>query len=240
MPATPPVKWVFFDVGDVLFDETPPHRLEHHTALSVLRKHGKPVLWDAYDARRIEIVRDATGPLGPTMKETLASFCDSDAEADVLWDETRDIYEAIRAPRPYGVLLDGIQPMLQRLAGMFKMGVIANQHAPCLDALRNYGLGEQLEVMVISEIVGLEKPDLQIYRHALEKAGCAANESVFVGDRPDDDTAPAKAVGMRTIRFQRGCHYAWADPRSAAEIADATVRDLGSLEWTLRGLVASR
>lgn len=240
MPVNLPVRWVFFDVGDVLFDETPPHRLENHTALSVLRKHGKDVTWDEYDARRIETVRAARGSLGPTMEATLASFCASPDEAAALWDETRAIYEAIREPRPYGVLLDGIQPMLQRFVGTFRMGVVANQHPECLDALKNYGLDRQMDVMVISEVVGLEKPDPAIFRYALDEAKCRAEESVFVGDRPDDDTAPAKSAGMRTVRFQRGCHYAWAEPRCDAETADVTVRDLGSLEWTLRGFAASR
>ena len=36
MPVIPPVRWVFFDVGDVLFDETPPHRLEHNTAAAAI------------------------------------------------------------------------------------------------------------------------------------------------------------------------------------------------------------
>lgn len=235
-----PVRWVFWDVGDVLFDETPPHRLEHHTALAVLRKHGKDVYWDEYDARRIETVRNATGSLAPTMEDTLASFCDSEEEAKALWRETRDIYEEIRAPRPYGVLLDGIQPMLQRLKSLFRMGVIADQHPPCRDALLNYGLGETLEVIVLSEIIGIKKPDPAIYVAGLERAGCNPEEALYVGDRPDVDTAPAKALGMRTIRFQRGCHYAWAEPRCEAEIADITVRDLNSLEWTLRAFAAPR
>lgn len=35
------------------------------------------------------------------------------------------------------------------------------------------------------------------YRYALEQTGCLPNEAVMVGDRIDNDVAPAHNAGMR-------------------------------------------
>ena len=39
----------------------------------------------------------------------------------------------------------------------------------------------------------------------------------MIGDRPDNDIAPARSVGMKTIRFRRGILYAIYDPRTDEE-----------------------
>ena len=52
---------------------------------------------------------------------------------------------------------------------------------------------------VISGIEGVEKPDSRIYELALERAGVAADESVFVGDNPEFDVIPPSELGMFTV-----------------------------------------
>jgi FMN phosphatase YigB (HAD superfamily) len=51
----------------------------------------------------------------------------------------------------------------------------------------------------------------------------------MVGDRIDNDIAPAKALGMSTIRFRTGRHRR-QKPRSPAEMPDAEVTDVQELE----------
>ena len=118
----------------------------------------------------------------------------------------------MRKPRPYGQLLDGITPALEDLRRDFKLGIIANQHPPVKEAVESYGIGGLFDVMVISEIVHLFKPDPAIFRAGLDQAGITGAEAVFVGDRPDNDIGPAKAAGMRTVRFKRGIQYTLYNP----------------------------
>jgi FMN phosphatase YigB (HAD superfamily) len=58
-------------------------------------------------------------------------------------------------------------------------------------------------VRVISGIEGIEKPDSRIYELALERAGVAADESVFVGDNPEFDVIPPAELGMFTVLVDR-------------------------------------
>ena len=51
---------------------------------------------------------------------------------------------------------------------------------------------------------GCAKPDPKIFTMALNKAGCEPAEAVMVGDRLDNDIAPAKKLGMKTVWVRQG------------------------------------
>jgi len=63
---------------------------------------------------------------------------------------------------------------------------------------------------------------------AAERLGVAPTGCIMVGDRLDADIAPAKALGMATIRFRTGRHRR-QKPRSPAETPDAEVTDVPEL-----------
>ena len=52
---------------------------------------------------------------------------------------------------------------------------------------------------VFSYEVGIMKPDVRIYRHALAVAGEPARNAVMIGDSYKNDIAPALSLGMRTV-----------------------------------------
>ena len=226
-------QWVFFDIGDVLFDENVPHLWLFHTLLLTLRAHGKSVLWDDWDATRKKLAAQGPNPEA-AIKGALAAYCVNDSETEVLWHEARGVYEQMRRPRPYGLLLDGITPVLQDLKRDFRLGIIANQHPPVEQAIADYGIAGLFDVIVISETVHLFKPDPAIFRCALDRAGISPSEAVFVGDRPDNDILPAKKLGMKTVRFKRGVQYTLFNPADPAMTADETVTDVAELAAAVR------
>jgi FMN phosphatase YigB (HAD superfamily) len=67
---------------------------------------------------------------------------------------------------------------------------------------------------------------------AAEALGIAPMECIMVGDRLDTDIAPAKALGMVTIRFRTGRHRR-QKPRMPAETPDAEVADVPELETAI-------
>ncbi|HZO91872.1 MAG TPA: HAD family hydrolase [Chthonomonadaceae bacterium] len=217
------IRWVFFDIGDVLFDEDVPHLYYFHSMLLAMRRNGVDVEWDAYHAR---IQQYARVKPGTAVLDAARYYVPDDALWDKIYHEGRAEYEAMRKPRPYGLLLDGITPVVRALHADFRLGIIANQHPPILQALDDYGIGPLFAVKAIDEVVGLSKPDPAMFRWALERAECAPEEAVMVGDRPDNDIAPAKTLGMGTIRFQRGILYTFYEPQRPEERADILVRDI--------------
>ena len=232
------VKMVFFDIGDVLFDEDVQHQWLFHTTLLTLRELGKTVSWDEWNATRKRLAAAGPNP-ERAIKGALSYYCTDEAEADALWHDVRERYNAMRQVRPYGFLLDGITPVLEDLRRDFRLGIIANQHPPVAQAIADYGIAPLFEIIVISEIVDLFKPDPAIFQYGLAAAGITADEAIFVGDRADNDVAPAKALGMKTVRFKRGIHYTLYNPNDPAMIADETVPDVSELAGAVRRVAGS-
>ena len=230
-------KMIFFDIGDVLFNEDQQHLWLFHSLLLALRRHGKPVLWDDWNARRRELAAQGPDPQ-EAIKTALAVYCRDEAETEALWHEARAEYEEMRRPRPFGMLLDEITPALEDLRPQFRLGIIANQHPPVSQAIADYGIAPFFDVIVISEIVGLHKPDPAIFEYALDEAGIAPHEAIMVGDRPDNDIKPARALGMGTVRFRRGVQYSLYNPDDPAMRADETISDVSELTGSIRRVAA--
>jgi putative hydrolase of the HAD superfamily len=99
-------------------------------------------------------------------------------------------------------------PTLDRLrdAGV-SLGVISNFEEWLERLLETLGVTDYFPVRVISGIEGVEKPDPEIFRIALERAGVAAEESVYVGDHPFFDIEAAEDVGMVAVLIDRRGRY---------------------------------
>lgn len=65
-----------------------------------------------------------------------------------------------------------------------------------LSALEKY-----FQTIVISEIIGVNKPDKAIFEFALNGAGASRDESIMIGDSLEADIRGAKAFGMDAIYF---------------------------------------
>ena len=110
----------------------------------------------------------------------------------------------------------------------FKLGIIANQNPGTEQRLAGWGLLQFFEVIAASAELGISKPDQAIFQWALTEANCPAKNAVMVGDRLDNDIAPANRIGMHTVRILRGLG-AYHEPQSADEIPDHTIRSLSEL-----------
>jgi len=107
------------------------------------------------------------------------------------------------APWPQHAMLPypGAKALLESLRGRYKLGVIANHVTGIVQCV---GFAPYFDAVVVSEELGFGKPDPRMFTTALERAGCLPQEAVMVGDRLDNDIAPAKALGMKTIWIRQG------------------------------------
>ena len=86
----------------------------------------------------------------------------------------------------------------------FKLGLVANSGEAALQALRRDGLDDLFDVIVLADVVRIEKPNEKIFQYALDKTGIPASRAVHVGNRLDSDIRPAKRLGLRTVWILRG------------------------------------
>ncbi|MBD5113355.1 MAG: HAD family hydrolase [Ruminococcaceae bacterium] len=111
----------------------------------------------------------------------------------------------------------------------YTLGIIANQAAGMEQRLEKWGIRQFFGSVTASTEEDVAKPDFEIFRRAFEKAGCSADCSVMVGDRLDNDIAPAKALGMKTVWIKQGLSV-YSSPQGDFERADYTVSDLMELK----------
>ena len=98
---------------------------------------------------------------------------------------------------------DALDAIARLDEGGYRLAIVANQPAARADELR--ALGVDVEVMAMSEGLGVAKPDLAFYERAIELMGRPDPGSVaYVGDRVDNDVLPSLAVGMRAVWLRRG------------------------------------
>jgi FMN phosphatase YigB (HAD superfamily) len=211
------IRWLFFDVGSVLMDETlaDEQTRKQIVRLLALRGHRVPLAavrsaWDAavatYDRH---IVRGA-----------LVRLVDEYTATSV----QEDLRNLSRPTPPYAES----KPTMETFAKRFGTGVIANQPATIREWAEIAGFGEAVHLWCLSGELGFGKPDPRIFRHALERAACDPKEAAMIGDRLDYDIAPAKKLGMLAIRIRRGLH-AIQEPRSREETPDLTIATLTAL-----------
>jgi FMN phosphatase YigB (HAD superfamily) len=64
--------------------------------------------------------------------------------------------------------------------------------------------GFDVDFVATSFTLGVEKPSPAFFERLIAAAGVPAGEAAYVGDRIDNDVAPAAAAGMLPVRIRRG------------------------------------
>ena len=99
-------------------------------------------------------------------------------------------------------LVPGTMELLDYLKPKYHLHLITNgfqevQHTK----LSGSGLEPYFETLTVSEEVGVKKPNPEIFRYALKKAGANAEESLVIGDEMAVDIDGARAAGIDQILF---------------------------------------
>jgi putative hydrolase of the HAD superfamily len=115
--------------------------------------------------------------------------------------------------------LPNLHVTLERLQEVgLKLGLITNGRA-LIQGRKIDGLGirRYLDVVVISEVAGVRKPDPRIFATALRQLGVEPVNAAYVGDNPEVDVIGAKSSGLFAI-WKRD-HF-WAEPVAADWVID--------------------
>ena len=205
------IEAVVFDVGETLVDET--------------REYGTWADWLGVPRHTFASVFGAVIAAGKDYRETFEVFRPG-------FDLTREREARAEAGQPewFGEddLYTDVRPALSALRGMnVWVGIVGNQTVRAGGLLR--GLKLPTDFVATSDDWGVTKPDLAFFEKLIEVAPVDDPERiVYVGDRIDNDIAPAKRVGMRTAYIQRG-PWGWIH-RDRPEVAELS-------DWRVDGLM---
>jgi FMN phosphatase YigB (HAD superfamily) len=177
-------RWICLDVGETLIDETRAWSIWADVlgipVMTFMAAFGAVVDQGRYHAEVFDLV--------------------GVPDAERHRDEVARRYGGFQPVDLYPDALPAIAAL--RGAG-YRIAIIANQPAVREPELR--ALGVTAEVMGMSDAMGAWKPDAQFFVRALGLMGDPPPGQVaYVGDRPDNDVAPARAAGMRAVWLRRG------------------------------------
>ena len=169
---------VFFDVGETLVDEQ-----RYWRAVADAAGLGPHVVWAALG------VTIARGEEHWELWRHLGAERPAAAWDSVVYsvdDLYPDAMECLARVRESGALV----------------GVAGNQNAALEHWARTAGL--PVDVVTGSASLGVRKPAPGFFEHLVELAGAEPREVAYVGDRADNDVAPALAAGLVAVHLRRG------------------------------------
>ena len=189
---------VFFDVGETLVDEQ-----RYWCELARTLGTGAHVLWAALGVtiERGEEHTELWGHLGI-----------DPPESEPLMYERRDLYP------------DAL-PCLEELSARgYFLGIAGNQTV----TLERWARDAELPVDIVASSAswGVRKPDPRFFERLIEACDRPAAEIAYIGDRVDNDVAPAAAAGLVAVHLRRGPWGALQDPSGHPHIGLDSLAEL--------------
>ena len=122
-------------------------------------------------------IQQASLSLGEEWGEAIASACDALVRKNM--EETRKV--------------------LDTLAARYPMVLVSNFYGNIHSVLRAYGIDGYFRAVVESAVVGIRKPDPQIFALGIDALGLQPHEVLVAGDSYSKDIVPAHSLGCHTV-----------------------------------------
>lgn len=134
-------------------------------------------LLQSYGVKRRGLAQRLSHTYDSTRRLAMRQFLRSDA--------SRVLEELARRGLQCGVIMNGA-PALQR------------------HLIETLGLERHMKHVILGQVEGYSKPDVRLFKRALEVAGVDADQALHVGDSPLTDILGAARAGMPTAWFNTG------------------------------------
>ena len=92
--------------------------------------------------------------------------------------------------------------VLKELQKKYPMVMVSNFYGNLHTVIKNYGIAEYFPTIIESAVVGIRKPNPEIYQKGVEAIGLLPEECVVIGDSYSKDILPGKTAGCQTIWFK--------------------------------------
>ena len=133
---------------------------------------------------------------------------------------TEDLYGLVRQHTQHS------REVLTQLRQRYPMVLVSNFYGNMPIVLREFGLDGLFDRVIESAVVGIRKPDPQIFLLGVEALGLSPSEVTVVGDSMSKDILPAKSAGCHTV-WLKG--EGWTSEPEDERQADHVITDLKEL-----------
>ncbi|MBD3749892.1 MAG: noncanonical pyrimidine nucleotidase, YjjG family [Sphingobacteriales bacterium] len=200
---------IFFDLDHTLWDfdknaEETLHELYFTYQLADLGLHSCDIFIETYTKNNHQLWADYH--LGKITKEALRetrfkkTFLDLGLEEAVIPHQFEDDYVNICPTKSN--LFPHTHETLTYLKQKYSLHLISNGFKESTEfKVKNTNLTPYFDNVIISEVVGVNKPDQAIFKFALTKANATVDSSLMIGDSLEADVRGALNFGMDAIYF---------------------------------------
>ena len=168
----------FFDSFEHYMSIYKPHNLE----LWRIYGEGK-ITKEELNRRRYSYPLEVVGIDNP---ELAATFC----------------REALSRIPTKGPLMPGAIELLEYLRPKYRMFILSNGFKELQSRkMQAAGIDKYFDRLILSEDIGVNKPNRELYDYALQETGSKLEESLMIGDMFDTDIVGASNIGMEQIYY---------------------------------------
>lgn len=205
---------LFLDIDDTLYSTSEFAAVARRAAMDAMIRHGLKMRLEDAIAELYEVISEfgSNYPfhydrllrrLPPSMLPELnpailvaaavGAYHDTKYRSLFPFRDVPDVLHRIRTHTDLviGVITEGLE--IKQAEKLVRLGVV-----PYLTP----------KAIFISDQIGISKPNRKLYLRACAEVGVEPAEVMYIGDHPENDIVPAKAVGMVTVRhrWQGGRH----------------------------------
>jgi len=201
-----PLRYIYFDLDNTLLDHNKAESKSHQTVYNSF-----PVLQKVTLANWLETYQEINHNLwvkyqdGEIDRHDLhfSRFHDSMIEMDLPTDNSREIgLTYMKKYREYWDWVDQAEETLALTSKRYNVGIITNGFKETqLKKFEKLSMHKYTSQMVISEELGVLKPDPKVFDHATEIAGVPREEILYVGDSYSSDVVGGLNAGWKTAWY---------------------------------------
>lgn len=223
-------KAVIFDLDDTLFDREAAQirvvELIMQRLPQIFQGHKTKRVIEAFiESDRLSVIDFEAGAPSDGLRQKRSKIflqllgINEDCEEVITGMYVRD-YPKINLP------ITNALPIVRKISKRLPVAVISNGLPDVqYEKIKAIGLDDVFSHVVLSEEIGIRKPDLRIFQHAADLLKVKPSECLYVGDSYSNDVVGAKTAGMRVCWFKRGS----MNTESKGIQPDFVITDLGEL-----------
>lgn len=196
------IKGILIDFGGTIDSDGIHWFDQFRDAYALVASVPEPLLWDAYVHTERTLGRNPI--IGPdyTFCKTLQTKIALQTEYLQCKGVTINAQDTI-LDTCYNKVVKHIstvsKPALERI--QLPMVLVTNFYGNMHTVLQEFSLDHLFKDVIESAVVGVRKPDPEIFRLGVAALGLEPQETVMIGDSQEKDILPAQSIGCHTIQI---------------------------------------
>lgn len=209
-----PIKLVGFDLDDCLFDSTGLSERARIKGIDAMIDLGLNIKRE----KAISLIHEIVNEYGSNSSQHYDYFMRRLNELKILdiskkFNQYKYIAAAVMAYHKEKIdsisLYDDVKPCLKKLKELKIKSAIISDGIPIkqYEKILRLNIHELIDLVVISDEIGIRKPNPKLFSYCLEKFKVLGIETIYIGDNLDKDVVPSNQNDIFSVYIHRGGKY---------------------------------